>query len=108
MNFNDAPPPDHESEPSCEADFEDWNEHAPEAPDELDHVVELADMIAVFAARRLVWVDAMRRKALEDARRHGRTLSEVIERSLRLELAAGLRIIEYAAGELIALSDALV
>ena len=45
---------------------------------------------------------------LVDAERHGRMLSDVIERSVRLELAAAMRITEYAAGEMIALADALV
>ena len=77
-------------------------------PDALDLVVEVADMMAVFAAQRLVRVDAMRREALEDAARHGRELTDVIERSVRLELAAGLRITEHAAGELIRQAEALV
>ena len=108
MTSDSDPPFDPESEPSCEADFEDWRDAAAPAPDELDLVVEVADMMSVLAARRLVKVDAMRHNALSDAERHGRLLTEVIERSVRLELAAGLRITEYAAGEMIALSDALV
>ena len=65
-------------------------------------------MMAVFAAQRLVRVDAMRCDALADAERHGRVLSEVIDRSVRLELAAALRITEYAAGELLGMAEALV
>ena len=99
---------DPESEPSRESDLDDWADYAAEAPDELDGVIEVADMMAVFAAQRLVRIDAMRRSALEDAERHGLVLTEVIERSIRLELAAALRITEHAAGELITLSDALV
>lgn len=77
-------------------------------PDALDLVVEVADMMAIFAAQRLARVDAMRREALEDAARHGRELTDVIERGVRLELAAALRITEHAAGELIRQADALV
>lgn len=77
-------------------------------PDALDLVVEVADMMAIFAAQRLARVDAMRREALEDAARHGRELTDVIERGVRLELATALRITEFAAGELIQQSDALV
>lgn len=77
-------------------------------PDALDLVVEVADMMAVFAAQRLARVDAMRREALEDAARHGRELTEVIERGVRLELATALRITEHAAGDLICRAEALV
>ncbi|WP_127818030.1 HNH endonuclease signature motif containing protein [Microbacterium sp. CPCC 204701] len=77
-------------------------------PDALDLVVEVADMMAIFAAQRLARVDAMRRVALEDAARHGRELTEVIERGVRLELAAALRITEHAAGELLRRAEALV
>lgn len=77
-------------------------------PDALDLVVEVADMMSVFAAQRLARVDAMRREALEDAARHGRELTDVIERGLRLELAAALRITEHAAGDLICQAEALV
>jgi hypothetical protein len=108
MNFSDWHVPDPHGEPSQDSDFDDWIDAAVAAPDELDRVIEMADMITVFAARRLMWVDSMRRRALEDAERHGRLLSEVIERSVRLELAAALRITEYAAAEMIALSEALV
>lgn len=81
---------------------------APPVPDALDLVVEVADMMAVFAAQRLMRVDAMRRDALRDAARHGRELTDVIERGVRLELAAGLRITEHAAGELLTQAEALV
>lgn len=87
-------------------DDADW-EGAP-IPDALDRVVEVADMMAVFAAQRLLQVNAMRREALEDAAVHGRALTDVIERGVRLELAAGLRITEHAAGEMIAQAAALV
>lgn len=77
-------------------------------PDALDLVVEAADMVAVFAAQRLARVDAMRREALEDATRHGRELTDVVERGVRLELAAALRITEHAAGEMLHHAEALV
>ena len=77
-------------------------------PDALDLVVEVADMMSIFAAQRLARVDAMRQEALEDAARHGRELTDVIERGVRLELAAALRITEHAAGELICQAEALV
>ncbi|GAA5089259.1 HNH endonuclease signature motif containing protein [Microbacterium yannicii] len=77
-------------------------------PDELDLVIEAADMMTVLAAQRLVRIDAMRREALRDATRNGRVLTEVVERGVRLELAAALRITEHAAGDLLSLSQAMV
>jgi hypothetical protein len=77
-------------------------------PDAVDRVVEVAGMMDVFAAQRLWRVEAMRQEALEDAHRHGRALTDVIERGVRLELAAALRITERAAGEMIARAAAMV
>ena len=108
MTFEAGLPFDAENEPSRESDLDDWDEVAAAGPDELDLVVEVSDMMAVFAAQQLERIDAMRRRALLDAELHGRALSEVIERSVRLELAAALRITEHAAGGLITLSEAIV
>nr|BFF08722.1 hypothetical protein GCM10025699_00250 [Microbacterium flavescens]BFF12495.1 hypothetical protein GCM10025699_37980 [Microbacterium flavescens] len=77
-------------------------------PDAVDRVVEVAGMMDVFAAQRLWRVEAMRQEALEDAHRHGRALTDVIERGVRLELAAALRITERATGEMIARAAAMV
>jgi len=77
-------------------------------PDELDLVIEAADMMTVLAAQRLVRIDAMRREALHDAARDGRDLTAVVERGVRLELAAALRITEHAAGDLLSFSQAMV
>ena len=79
-----------------------------DGPDAVGRVVEVAGMMAVLAAERLSAVAVVRREALEAARRGGRAgLVEVVERSVRLELAAALRVTEYAAGELLALADAV-
>ncbi|WP_235566826.1 HNH endonuclease signature motif containing protein, partial [Microbacterium sp. Root61] len=80
----------------------------PPFPDALDLVVEVEGMLAVFAAHRYVRVDALRQEALADAASHGHQLTDVIERSVRLELAAALSITESAAGLLVAHADALV
>ncbi|WP_426322882.1 DUF222 domain-containing protein [Microbacterium sp. E-13] len=80
----------------------------PVIPDEVDLVVEVAEMMSVFAAQRLVRVEAMRRQALADAAVRGRVLTEVVERGIRLELAAVLRITEHAAGELLRFAEAMV
>jgi hypothetical protein len=77
-------------------------------PDALDEVAEVDGMITICAAQRLQRIHVLRQEALEDAARHGRELTEVIERGVRLELAARLRITEHAAGELIRLADALI
>ena len=80
----------------------------PPIPDALDDVVEADAMVSVSVARRYRRIEAMRREQLADAARHGYQLTEVIERSVRLELAAALSITESAAGMLIGEADALV
>ncbi|GAB2852147.1 DUF222 domain-containing protein [Microbacterium insulae] len=81
---------------------------APPIPDALDHVIEVASMMAVFASERFERVHSMHREALDDAARHGLALTDVVERGIRLELAAALRITERAAGDLLARADVLV
>lgn len=76
-------------------------------PDDVDLVTEVAGMMAVFAAERLQRVDGMRRGALTDAARYGGS-AEIVERSVRLELAAALRITEHAAATLLAHAEAMV
>lgn len=76
--------------------------------DDVDLVTEAADMMSVFAAQRFERIDGMRVRALEDAGRYGGAVAAVVERSLRLELATALRITEHAAGDLMALAEALV
>ena len=77
-------------------------------PDPLDVVVDLAGMMATVAAERLQRIDELRQAHLADAEVAGRVLTDVVMRGLRLELAAAMRITEYAAGNLIALAEALV
>ncbi|WP_240642456.1 HNH endonuclease signature motif containing protein [Microbacterium sulfonylureivorans] len=79
-----------------------------EGPDALGLIVEVDDMMAVFAAQRFVRIDALRREALADAALADRSVTEVVERSVRLELAAALRVTEHAAGILLAQAEALV
>lgn len=76
--------------------------------DGLDLVVEAADMVTIFAAQRYERIDAFRRDAIDDARRWGHTPLGMVDRSVRLELAAALRITENAAGQLLATAEALV
>ena len=63
-----------------------------DAPDTLAHLIEIADMVTMQAAQRLIGVNVLRREALADAARRGRVLADVVERSVRLEVAAALRI----------------
>ncbi|WP_439592051.1 DUF222 domain-containing protein [Microbacterium sp.] len=74
-------------------------------PDAVGRMVEVADMMAVFAAERLLSIAML----YAEARRSAPQLStEILDRSVRLEIATALRTTEYAAGELLALSDAVV
>ncbi len=77
-------------------------------PDAVDLVLEAATMEAVFVAQRLMRVDAMRREQLTEADGRGAGVTDVVERSIRLELAAAMRITEYAAGRMIVHAEALV
>lgn len=86
----------------------EWDDERPPVPDAVDLVVEAAAMESVFAAERLIRVDAMRRELLEDAEGRGSATTEIIERSIRLELAAAMRITEYSAGRMIVHAEALV
>jgi hypothetical protein len=78
------------------------------APDTLDHLIEIADMATMQAAQKLIGVNVLRREAMTDAARHGRALNDVFERSVRLEIAAALRITEGEAAGILALGEALV
>lgn len=93
-------PPDSED---FTRDDEDWS-----PPDDVDLITEVADLMSVFAAQRFRRVAALRRNALDDAARYGGSLPAVVERSVRLELAAALRITEHAAANLLGLAEALV
>ncbi|MCH6229205.1 HNH endonuclease [Microbacterium sp. CFH 31415] len=79
-----------------------------EAPDDVGRVTEVADMMSVFAAQRVMRVDQLRRNALADAAFYGGAVAGVVERSVRLELAAALRITEHAAAGLLGFAQALV
>ncbi|NYE19428.1 HNH endonuclease signature motif containing protein [Microbacterium immunditiarum] len=79
-----------------------------QVPDAIDRVRVAGDMVAMFAAEQFYRVDEARTEALADAARYGRDLTTVVERGIRLELAAGMRITEHAAGDLIRRAEALV
>ncbi|MGN8553702.1 UNVERIFIED_CONTAM: HNH endonuclease [Microbacterium sp. SLM126] len=86
------------------AELVEW---VPPVPDDVSLVTEVAGMMAVFAAEQFGRVEGLRRNALADASRYG-VVAGIVERSVRLELAAALRITEHAAGMLLARAEALV
>ncbi|MET0297263.1 MAG: DUF222 domain-containing protein [Microbacterium sp.] len=86
----------------------DWDDAVFDPPDAVDRVVEVASMVSVFAAEQLARVAEMRDDAVAEARARGRANTEIIDRSVRLELACALRITEHAAGAMLALAEALV
>ncbi|WP_229382080.1 HNH endonuclease signature motif containing protein [Microbacterium schleiferi] len=89
-------------------DFDDEVGWVPPQPDAVALVLEVATMEAVFAAQRLARIDQLRLEALDDVTRYGGGSRELIERSVRLELAAALRITENQAGMLMYRAQALV
>ncbi len=89
------------------ADDAVWSDEAT-VPDALGLVTEAADLLAVFAADRLRRVDAFRREALGEVSAFSGALDSVVERSVRLELAAAMRVTEYAAAELLRFAEAMV
>jgi hypothetical protein len=77
-------------------------------PDAIDRVVELAAGMAAYAANRAVALDAARREALADGSPYGAAGAAIALRSLRLELAAAMRITERAVEALMWQAEALV
>lgn len=77
-------------------------------PDAVGLVVECADLMAVFAADRVRRVDAYRRETLAEVAVFDGALDSVLGRSMRLELAAALRITEHVAADLLGFAEALV
>lgn len=101
--------PDSVDDPGWDSGYSpEWESLEYEPPDAIDRVIEVATMVSVFAAEQFVRVAEMRDHAVAAARARGRTNREVIDRSVRLELACALRITEYAAGEMLLLAEALV
>lgn len=87
----------------------EWDESMlPPVPDAVDRLLEAATMESVFVAQRLSWIDVMRREQLAQALGRGAGVTDIVERSIRLELAAAMRVTEYAAGRMIVHAEALV
>lgn len=77
-------------------------------PDRLDRVLDADRMLSIYEAQRLQRIDALRLEAVTEAAGHGMTSPDVAERSVRLELAAAMRVTEHAAGVLMVRAQALV
>lgn len=88
--------------------FASEHELPPDIPDSLDLVCEIEGMLASFAAQRAIRVHVLRGEMQADARREGRVTSEIVERGIRLEIAAATRMSEASAGRLIAFADAMI
>lgn len=78
-----------------------------EPHDPLDYVIETQNMLSVFAAQQYERVETMRREVWAAAAFAGRAPTDVIERSMRLQLAAALSMTEAAAGALMGQAEAL-
>lgn len=81
---------------------------APRQPDALDEVLAVSEDLDVIMAIRYAAIDRMREElfgAFDDPTGTG---AEVVRRSVRLELAAALRITEHAAEVLIDTAEGLV
>ena len=104
MNLPSSPP---DPDGSGGAD-RDEEEFVPPVPDAVDLVLETATMLSVFAAERLRRIEAMRRDEVAPVLGRGSGAIDMAERSIRLELAAAMRITEYAAGRLLLQAEALV
>ncbi len=89
-----------------------WDEAALYEPallprDPVAQVTDVATLVALHTAEQYACVAEARRDAMRAAPVRACT-DEMVDRSLRLELAAALRITEYAAGDLMARATALV
>jgi len=91
----------------ADAPWHDGNRSA-EPLDPIDLVTEVSTMMSVFAAQRFERVDAMHREALRELATFRGSSLEIIERSLRLELAAALQMTERAADRLLRTADGLL
>jgi hypothetical protein len=77
-------------------------------PDSIDRVLEVVGGMSAFAADRAVAIDQVRREALADGSPYGGAGAGIALRSVRLELAAAMRITERAVEALMTQAEALV
>ena len=76
--------------------------------DDLDLVLGHTALLNAILAERLQTVNWFRSNAVADAAKYGDGVAEITERSIRLELAAALRITESAAADLLWFAHALL
>ncbi|MAP62532.1 MAG: hypothetical protein CMH34_02030, partial [Microbacterium sp.] len=99
---------DEDGMPHLEIPVELLMESASDPPDSLDDVLDLSHVMMRFVAQRYVAIDGMRRRAVSEASAFGVDLASVAFRSVRLELAAGMRVSEYVAEAMLQQAEALV
>lgn len=83
-------------------------EDAFQEPDPLDLILDVDSMLSVVDAQRVQRIDCYRLDAHARAAMTGLTTPDLVERSVRLELAAAMRTTEHEAGMLMARGQALV
>lgn len=112
MSTDRIDPADHADDgfaPLCDDDVRLCDVVDPLEPlDPLDLVTEVSTMMSVFAAQRFERVEAMHREALTGVTTFRGASLEIIERSLRLELAAALQMTERAADRMLITAEGLV
>lgn len=91
----------------CEAFWDDDPDYLAQL-DPIDLVKDVSIVMAVFAAQRFERVESMHRAAVSGVEVFRGATLEIIERSLRLELAAALQLTEHAADRLLVHAEALV
>ncbi len=116
MFFDPSEPPGDVADDACASVAEGrsegwddgWGQGSADEPDDVAWVSEVVRLRATLAAQQYVRVDTARRAALADGSRYGAGPAQLAERSLRLELAAELRMTESAVQRMFSLADALV
>ncbi|RKT35499.1 uncharacterized protein DUF222, partial [Microbacterium sp. AG1240] len=116
--WRDADAPQPEADRSEWPDERDWfEEHEwfdvdvdPVAAgrDGLDAVADVSTLMSVFAAQRFERVEGLRREAMAEAAVFRGTTTEIVMRSLRLELATVLQVTEHIAERMLGTADGLV
>ncbi|MFL2000626.1 HNH endonuclease signature motif containing protein [Microbacterium sp. A1-JK] len=76
--------------------------------DGLDAVADVSTLMSVFAAQRFERVEGLRREAMAEAAVFRGKTTEIVMRSLRLELATVLQVTEHIAERMLATSDGLM
>ncbi|GAA2071824.1 HNH endonuclease signature motif containing protein [Microbacterium hatanonis] len=76
--------------------------------DGLDAVSDVSTLMSVFAAQRFERVESLRREAVAEAAVFRGKTTEIVMRSLRLELATVLQVTEYIAERMLGTADGLV